>query len=51
MAKSLNTPESKKRPKIAQMPHLKTADIVTSVNFDNIKHPGLKHRDIKRKKN
>ena len=50
VAKSLNTPESKKRPKIAQMPHLKTADIVTSVNFDNIKHPGLKHRDIRGKR-
>ena len=50
VAKSLNTPQTKRRPRIAQVPNLRKADISTTINLDKIKHPDLLGRDIRGKR-
>jgi hypothetical protein len=50
VAKSLNAPDSKKRPKIARIPNLRHADINTTINLDKMKHPDLLGRDIRGKR-
>jgi hypothetical protein len=50
VAKSLNTPDSKKRPKIARIPNLRHADINTTINLDKMKHQDLIGRDIRGKR-
>lgn len=49
IAKSLNSPSSNRRPKIAQMPD-RRPDIATGpnrVNYNAMKMPGLRGRDIR----
>jgi hypothetical protein len=50
VAKSLNTPDSKKRPRIARIPNLRKADISGSMNLERLKQPGLVGHDIRGKK-
>lgn len=49
IAESMNTPETNRRPRIAQMPRY-GADISQGVDLDYLKHPMLRGRDIRGRK-
>jgi hypothetical protein len=46
VAESLNTPRTKRRPIIAQLPDLPKAGISHTMNFTPLIHPKLRTRDI-----
>lgn len=50
VAESLNTPETNRRPRIAQLP-LGRADICMPINLENLKMPQLRGRDIGGRRN
>lgn len=46
VAKSLNTPDSRRRPRIARIPNLRRAGISQTMDLGKLKDPGLQNRNI-----
>jgi hypothetical protein len=47
IAKSLNTPSTKRRPRISQLPNLHKADITNIPDLEYMKHHSLRGKDIR----
>jgi len=50
VARSMSTPTTDRRPKISQLPRKSDAGIVSKINLEVTKTPGLRGRDISGRK-